>query len=147
MTKKELIPTNICTQKETLVLGWVGTPKSQEIPTETRPKSPKFYPKPLPNAQNSDNFSQTRPKNPKSPKNPKKSEFLGIFSVKVFRLLECFGQSFDDFWVGISWDFQGFLGIFWHFWDFWEFWVKFPDFWVKFGKDYQNFGIFGLWFW
>ncbi len=31
--------------KKTWVLGWVGTPKSQEISTQTRPKSPKPNPK------------------------------------------------------------------------------------------------------
>jgi hypothetical protein len=40
---KFVLLTYICTQKKRGF--WVGTPKSQEIPTQTRPKSPKPNPK------------------------------------------------------------------------------------------------------
>jgi hypothetical protein len=79
----------LCTQKN-MVLGRVGTPKSHEIPTQTRPKSPKPIPeitKTLTQIfQQSENFSQLDQKNP-SNANPK-------IPILVFR-------------TGISWDLGG----------------------------------------
>ncbi len=53
--------TDTCTQKKLKI--WIGTPKSQEIPTQTRPKVPKKSQKSQ-KSQNFENCSQTWPKNP-----------------------------------------------------------------------------------